>query len=34
VSVLFEDQIPVEPEEGGAFVDIEEEGEHGEEVPD
>ena len=34
MSVLFEDQIPVEPEEGGAFVDIEEEGEHGEKVPD
>jgi hypothetical protein len=34
MSVLFEDAIPVEPEEGGAFVDIEEEGEDGEEVPD
>jgi hypothetical protein len=33
MSVLFEDAIPVEPVEGGAFVDIEEEGEHGEEVP-
>lgn len=30
MSVLFEDQIPVEPVEGGAFVDIEEEGEDAE----
>jgi hypothetical protein len=33
MSVLFEDAIPVEPAEGGAFVDIEEAGEDGEEVP-
>ena len=33
MSVLFEDQIPVEPEDGGAFVDIEEKGEDAEEVP-
>tara|TARA_R110000868_G_scaffold150630_1_gene374013 strand:- start:422 stop:526 length:105 start_codon:yes stop_codon:yes gene_type:complete len=33
MSVLFEDAIPVEPEDGGPFVDIEEAGEDGEEVP-
>ena len=33
MSVLFEDQIPVEPVDGGAFVDIEEEGENAEEIP-
>ena len=30
MSVLFEDQIPVEPVKGGAFVDIEEDGEDAE----
>jgi len=29
----FEEQVPVEPEDGGDFVDIEEAGEHGEEIP-
>ena len=32
MSVIFEDQIPVEPEDGGDFVDAEEAGEDGEEV--
>ena len=32
MSVMFEEQIPVEPEGGGDFVDIEEDGEGGEEV--
>ena len=32
MSVIFEDQIPVEPEDGGDFIDIEESGEDGEEV--
>jgi hypothetical protein len=32
MSVIFEDQIPVEPEDGGDFIDIEEAGEDGEEV--
>ncbi len=34
MSVIFEDQIPVEPEDGGDFIDIEEAGEDGEEVSD
>jgi hypothetical protein len=29
---MFEEQVPVEPEDGGDHVDIEEAGEHGEEV--
>jgi hypothetical protein len=29
---MFEEQVPVEPEDGGEFVDIEEAGEHGEEI--
>jgi hypothetical protein len=32
MSAGFEEQVPVEPEDGGEFVDIEEGGEHGEEV--
>ena len=32
MSVMFEEQVPVEPEDGGEFVDIEEAGEDGEEV--
>jgi hypothetical protein len=32
MSVIFEDQIPVEPEDGGDFIDVEEAGEDGEEV--
>ena len=32
MSVIFEDQIPVEPEDGGDFIDTEEAGEDGEEV--
>jgi hypothetical protein len=32
MSVMFEEQVPVEPEDGGDFVDIEEAGEHGEEI--
>ena len=34
MSVIFEDQIPVEPEDGGDFIDIEEAGEDGEEISD
>jgi hypothetical protein len=30
MSVMFEEQVPVEPENGGEFVDIEEDGEDGE----
>jgi hypothetical protein len=33
MSIMFEDQIPVEPVDGGPFVDIEEAGEDGQEVP-
>ena len=29
---MFEEQVPVEPEDGGDHVDIEEAGEHGEEI--
>ena len=32
MSVIFEDQIPVEPEDGGDHVDAEEAGEDAEEV--
>ena len=32
MSVMFEEQVPVEPEDGGDFVDIEEAGEDGKEV--
>jgi hypothetical protein len=32
MSIMFEDQVPVEPEDGGEFVDIEEVGEDGEEI--
>ena len=32
MSVMFEEQVPVEPEDGGDFVDIEEAGEDAEEV--
>jgi len=32
MSVMFEEQIPVEPEDGDEFVDIEEAGEDGEEI--
>ena len=32
MSVMFEEQVPVEPEDGGEFVDMEEAGEHGEEI--
>ena len=32
MSVMFEEQVPVEPEDGGEFVDIEEAGEGGEEI--
>jgi hypothetical protein len=32
MSVMFEEQVPVEPEDGGEFVDIEEAGEDGEEI--
>ena len=32
MSVMFEEQVPVEPEDGGKHVDIEEVGEDGEEV--
>ena len=32
MSVMFEEQVPVEPEDGGDFVDIKEAGEDGEEV--
>jgi hypothetical protein len=32
MSIMFEEQVPVEPEDGGEFVDIEEAGEDAEEV--
>ena len=32
MSVMFEEQVPVEPEDGGDHVDAEEAGEDGEEV--
>ena len=32
MSAGFEEQVPVEPEDGGEFVDIEEAGEDAEEV--
>ena len=32
MSVMFEEQVPVEPEGGGDFVDIQEAGDGGEEV--
>jgi hypothetical protein len=32
MSVIFEDQIPVEPEDGGDHVDAEEAGEDAEEI--
>jgi len=32
MSVMFEEQVPVEPEDGGDFVDIEEAGENAEEI--
>ena len=32
MSVMFEEQVPVVPEDGGEFVDIEEAGEDAEEV--
>ena len=32
MSVMFEEQVPVEPEDGGEFVDIEEAGEDAEEI--
>ena len=32
MSVMFEEQVPVEPVDCGEFVDIEEAGEYGEEV--
>jgi hypothetical protein len=32
MSAGFEEQVPVEPEDGGDFVDIEEAGEDGEEI--
>ena len=32
MSIMIEEQVPVEPEDGGEFVDIEEAGEDAEEV--
>lgn len=32
MTTQFEDQIPVDPEDGGEFIDVEEAGEDGEEV--
>ena len=32
MTVMFEEQVPVEPEDGGEFVDMEEAGEGGEEI--